>query len=92
MRTAQRPVWRVDELKKTSLYTGMLSQNFTFVYCTLVQDTNDVSGVDKMNEVNYRPSYDRWRLGGRFTVANSKVSTSVLTNEVWTSEKKEEGV
>jgi hypothetical protein len=75
---AQRSVWRVDELKKTSLYTGMLSQNFSFVYCTLVQYTNNVSDVDKMNEVNYRSSYDRWRFGGRFTVANSKVSTSVL--------------
>ncbi len=54
-----------------------------------VQYADDASGVDKMNGVNYRSSYDRWRLGFRSTLANFTVSKLVLTNEVWvwTSEK-----
>jgi hypothetical protein len=70
---------RIDELQKTGthsararseaknplVYIQACFDKISLLYTVHLQYADDVSGVDKMNGVNYRPSYDRWRLGVR---------------------------
>jgi hypothetical protein len=96
-KAAQRPFFGLMSLKRRVrtapiVYILACFDKISLLYTVHLQYADDASGVDKMNGVNYRSSYDRWRLCVRSTVANLKFHTfEISTDQLGLGQREEEG-